>query len=74
MKENKYGYNFLLIEELMKRDGSFEHAVYDLQCKLQRDTTIDEECKIIYDMVNDCEQVCIDLSCSIEEAYDEIMH
>lgn len=66
--------NFNLIEHLMKKDGSLDSQIYEMQCELRRDTTIEEENAIIQEMLEDCINRCHDLSCSLVEAYNDIMH
>lgn len=66
--------NFKIIENLMKKDGGLDSQIYDLQCELKRDTTIEEENSIIQEMLDECLERSHDLSCSITEAYNDIMH
>lgn len=65
---------FKAIEYLMKKDGLLDSMIYDLQCELKRDTTEEEENEIIQNMLDECVLRCGDLSCSLEESYNDIMH
>lgn len=62
-----------IIRGLMKKDGTLEQEIYDRECELKRDLTIEEEDQIIIDMLNECKEVMQDLSCSLVEAYKDIM-
>jgi hypothetical protein len=66
--------NYDIVKSLMNKDGSLDDQIYNLQCELKRDTTIEEENAIVQKMLDECMEVCRDLSCSITEAYDDIMH
>lgn len=65
--------SFDVIRNLMKKDGTLEQEIYDRECELRRDLTIEEEDQIIIDMLNECKERMQDLSCSLVEAYKDIM-
>lgn len=66
--------DYAVVKYLMDKDGSLDQEIYDLQCQLRRDTTVQEETAIVLKMVEECRQRAVDLSCSIAEAYKDIMY
>lgn len=68
------GVEYNVIKNLMSKDGSLDQEIYDLQCHLRRDTTIEEEEAVVYKMLSECKERCGDLSCSLTEAYKDIMY
>lgn len=65
--------NFDIVRSLMVKDNSLDSEIMEMEANLKRDITIDEENKIISDMVSECEERMADLSCSLIEAYRDIM-
>lgn len=66
--------SFNIIRALMIKDGSLDSEILEVEAELKRDITIEEEKKIVSDMVEECKKRQIDLSCSIIEAYKDIMY
>lgn len=67
-------HDYDIIKRLMDKDGSLDEEISNLQCQLRRDTTIEEEEAIVYKMLNECKERRADLSCSLIEAYKDIMY
>lgn len=63
-----------IIKRLMDKDGSLDEEIFNLQCELKRDLTLKEEEDIVYKMLNECKERRADLSCSLTEAYNDIMY
>lgn len=66
--------DYSVIKNLMNKDGSLDSAIYELQCELKRDLTEDEEEAIICETVKECKERCLELSCDIAYAYNDIMY
>lgn len=65
--------NFDIIRSLMIKDNSLDSWICETEAEEKRDVTVEEEIAYIQDMVNECEERAQDLSCSLTEAYKDIM-
>lgn len=65
--------NFDIIRGLMIRDNTLDSWICETEAEEKRNVTAEEEIAYIQSIVNECVQRASDLSCSIEEAYKDIM-
>lgn len=69
--ENLY---FNIIKALMTKDNSLDSWICETEAIEKRDITEEEETAYIQSVVNDCKEIMKDLSCSLVEAYKDIMY
>lgn len=65
--------NFQIIRALMVSDNTLDCFVYETECILKRDITVEEENAFIQDVLEECVIRMQELSCSLLEAYKDIM-
>lgn len=65
--------NFEIIRDLMIKDNNLESWICELEVEEKRDITAEEENAYIQSIVDECIERAKDLSCSIEDAYKDIM-
>lgn len=65
--------NFDIIRGLMISDKSLDSWICKTEAEEKRDISIEEETAYIQSIVDECKEVMQDLSCSLTEAYMEIM-
>ena len=58
----------------MIKDNSLDSWICETEADLKRDLTEQEENSYIQSIVDECKEVMKDLSCSITEAYNDIMN
>jgi hypothetical protein len=57
----------------MIKDSYLDQLIMDFEAEHKRDITEDEENQFVLDMVEECKERMEDCSCSIVEAYKDIM-
>lgn len=65
--------NFDIVRGLMCKDNSLESWICETEATLKRDLTVQEENAYIQSVVDECQEVMQELSCSLIEAYKDIM-
>lgn len=65
--------NFDIIRGLMVADNTLDSWICETEAEYKRDLTAEEENVYIQSIVDECKAVMQDLSCSLVEAYKEIM-
>ena len=65
--------NFDIIRGLMIVDNTLDSWICETEAEEKRDLTAEEENAYIQSIVDECKVVTQDLSCSLVEAYKEIM-
>nr|DAM88189.1 MAG TPA: hypothetical protein [Caudoviricetes sp.] len=65
--------NFDIIRGLMVADNTLDSWICETEAEEKRDLTAEEENVYIQSIVDKCKVVMQDLSCSLVEAYKEIM-
>ena len=66
--------DFNIVRSLMIKDNSLDSWICETEADLKRDLTEQEENSYIQSIVDECKEVMKDLSCSITEAYNDIMN
>ena len=66
--------NFDIIRSLMIKDNSLDAWIYETEAEEKRDITAEEENEYVQSIVDECEQRMQDLSCSLIEAYEDVMN
>ena len=66
--------DFNIVRSLMIKDNSLDWWICETEADLKRDLTEQEENSYIQSIVDECKEVMKDLSCSITEAYNDIMN
>lgn len=65
---------FDVVKNLMTKDNTLDEMIYEFECEHKRDITEDEKNSFVQEMLDECLERARDLSCSLEEAYNDIMH
>lgn len=65
--------NFNIIRGLMCKDNSLDSWICETEATLKRDLTVQEENDYIQSIVDECQERMRELSCSLVEAYKDIM-
>lgn len=66
--------DFEIIRALMVKDNTLDSWICETEAMEKRDITVEEENAYIQSIVNECKEVMQDLSCSLVEAYKDIMY
>ena len=66
--------NFDIIRGLMIKDNTLDSWICETEAEEKRDITVEEENAYIQGIVDECQEVMQDLSCSLIEAYNDIMY
>ena len=66
--------NFDIIRGLMIADNSLDSWICETEAEEKRDITAEEENAYIQSIVDECKERMQDLSCSLLEAYNDIMY
>lgn len=66
--------NFYIIRSLMIKDNSLDSWICETEAEEKRDITEAEENAYIQSIVDECKERMQDLSCSLVEAYKDIMY
>ena len=66
--------SFRIVRALMIKDNYLNELIMEFEEEHKRDVTIEEENQMITDMAMECEERMKDLSCSVVEAYNDIMY
>lgn len=66
--------NFDIIRGLMIADNSLDSWICETEAEEKRDITAEEKTAYIQSIVDECKEVMQDLSCSLVEAYNDIMY
>lgn len=64
--------DYSIIISFMIKDNILDQAILAFESENKRDMTIEEENKIVSDMVEECRKRMLELRCSIVEAYKDI--
>ena len=62
------------VRALMIKDNSLDSWICETEAALKRDLTAEEETRYIKETTHECMMIMIDLSCSLEEAYNTLMN
>lgn len=65
--------NFDIIRSLMCKDNSLDSWIYETEAHLKRDITEQEENAYVQSIVDECIERMQECSCSLIEAYKDIM-
>lgn len=65
--------NFDIVRSLMCKDNSLDSWICETEATLKRDLTIEEENAYIQSVVDECQERMQECSCSLIEAYKDIM-
>lgn len=63
-----------IIKAMMVKDNTLDSYICETEAELKRDLTIEEENQYIKDITHECVMRAMDLSCSLKEAYEDIMY
>lgn len=66
--------DFEIIRGLMVKDNSLDSWICETEATEKRDITVAEENAYVQSIVDECKEVMQDLSCSLVEAYKDIMY
>lgn len=66
--------DFDIIRSLMIADNSLDSWICETEAEEKRDITAEEETAYIQSIVDECKERMRELSCSLVDAYKDIMH
>ena len=66
--------DFDIVRGLMIADNTLDSWICETEAEEKRDITAQEETAYIQSIVDECKEVMQDLSCSLTEAYNDIMY
>lgn len=65
---------FNFVRSLMIKDNSLDEWICETEAREKRDITVEEEYDYVLNILFECVERARDLSCSIKEAYEDIMY